>query len=726
MPRIRTIQTNFSSGELDPLMYFRSDTGAYQNGARRLRNALLFSSGGCARRMGTYDRGELEGLTRLVPFEFAPDERYVLAFSDGRLDVYDDDGQLLSSVTTGCNWTEATLFEFTYDQVADTMIVAHQTWPPQVLLRTGATTFTVSDFAFTESINGNKVYQPYYKFADDDVTISISATTGTGVTITANAATFTANMVGERIRWHETEIELTGYTSATVMTGSIKGSLVGNYDNNPFRTTEGSTTVEVTHVLHGFANGASVTIAGAGLTGGIAAASLNGTRTITVIDDNRYSFAAGAAATESIDGGGPSVTFSGANLPTRNWLEQAFSASNGYPAAVCFHEGRLWFAGTPGLPDGLFSSKLFEFFSFDVGDGGTADSIQVTLGASQLANIRHLVSNNDLQIFTATSEAVARAPRDLSLTPGNIVIRQQTPYGASYVRPYPFDGATLFLQAAGTAVREFIFSEASQRYQSTDLNVLAAHLLSSPISMDVLYGGALRNEQYAYVVNDDGTIAVFYSARSEQLAGWTQWDQGGVGNPKFTDLCVLGETVFAVSFRNGTYWLEKFSQSLDMTIDGATRYTNGSPQSTWVVGSRYHGHTVAVLSDNYYLGEFEVDGSGNIDVLVEVDNITVGYTYQFEITTLSVDLQLPTGSTVGLAKRINRVFVGLNGAFSLSVSGNKLLLRQVEDDVETAPAALSGTYEFRLLGFQKDAFVQLLQDEPLPVTVLGMNMEVHF
>lgn len=724
MPRVRNLQTNFSSGELDPLMHFRSDTGAYQNGARLLRNALLYSSGGAARRPGTYNRALLPALCRIIPFDFAPDERYVLAFSNGRLDYYSSDGVALGNITTGCNWTTATLFEMTFDQVADTMVVAHQAWRPQVVVRLGLDVFDVADFEFAQSSNGNKVYQPYYKFADDDVTLSSSATSGT-TTLTASAPVFLPSMVGERIRWHETEIELTAYTSTTVMTGTIKGTLLGQYDNNPLRTSEGSNVVEVTHVQHGFANGATVTIAGAGGTGGIAAASLNGARTITVIDDNRYSFVAGAAATQSIDGGGPSVTFSGANLPTLNWLEQAFSVSNGWPGAVAFHEGRLWFGGTPGLPDGLFSSRLFEYFAFDVGDGGAADSIQVTLGASSLANIRHLVSNNDLQIFTSNAEAAARSPRDVALTPANIVIRQQTPYGAGYARPYPFDGATLFVQASGSAVREFIFSEAAQRYQSTDLNVLSSHLLDQPVSMDVLYGGAQRNEQYAYVVNADGTVAVFYSARSEQLAGWTSWDQGGAGNPKFRDLCVLGEDVFAVSERGGSFWLEKFSQTPDMTLDGATTYNSGVAKANWVVGTRYRNQTVSVICGQYYLGDFPVDGAGNINVGQNVLQITVGYAYTFALRTLPVDLELQTGSSVGLPKRIVRVFVGLNSASSLSISGNKLLLRQVQDNVESVPEPFTGVYEFRLLGYQKDAFVELVQDEPLPVTVLGMNMEVQ-
>ena len=724
MARLRQLQTNFASGELDPLMHFRVDTGAFKNGARRLRNAILYNSGGAGRRPGTWYKSTLVGKTRLVPFDFASDERYLLAFSNGRLDVFDVDGILLSSVTSGCNWTSDTLFKLAFDQSADTMIVTCEDWQPQVILRTSATTFTVTNFQFSVSVNADRVYQPYYKFANDNVSISCSGVSGS-VTVTASASAFVADHVGTYIRWKDVDILITAYSSATVVTGTILGTLEATYDNNPFRTLHGSAVVEVTHVLHGFASGATVTISGSNDTGGITDNHLNGARTITVINDNVYTFVADGTATESVDGGGPNVKYSGTSVATRDWSEQAFSDVNGYPGAVCFHEGRLWFGGSGGLPDALWASVLFQFFNFDIGDGSPIDSIQVTIGAGDISNVRHLVSNNDLQIFTATAEFAIQAPRGQGLSPSNVTIRKQTPYGCALVRPLAFDGATLFLQASMTALREYLYTDVTQRYASTNLNVLAGHLLSNPYNMAVLYSGSERNEQYAFIVNDNGTIATFYSARSEQLAGWTTWDQGGAGSPAFKDMAVLGESVFFVSLRSGIYYLEKMGLRSD-SIDSATQYTAEFPTNNWVLDSRYFNRTVSVLCDNYYLGDFFVDSAGNIDVVEDVSSITVGYNYTFTIKTLPVDIDLQTGSTIGLPKRIARVFVGLNSAASLSISGNRLMLRQVSDDVETAPNSVTGVYEFRLLGFQKDAFVELTQEEPLPAVVLGMSMEVQF
>jgi len=472
---VKLVQTNFSSGEVDPLLDMRHDTGAYQNGARKLRNVALLNQGGVARRAGTTHLNTLTARTRLVPFEFSSTERYIFAFSNTRLDIYGTDGAFITAIT-GCPWTTAILFSMTYSQAADVMIVCHQTMPMQKITRTGLTTFTRSALAFTEGVNGEQIFQPYYKFADSDVTLKASATTGSGVTITASAAYFTSDYVGLRLRWFGIEILITAFTSSTVLVGTIKGTLEGTYDIDPFKTKDGSTLIEVTHAQHGFATGASVTISGTNAFGG--ATGFNGAKTITVVDDNKYTFNLAAAATSSVDGGGPNVKFSGANLPTRDWDEPVFSVVAGYAGAVTFHEARLWFGGSASVPDGLWASKINQFFNFDVGEGLDNESIQVTVGSDDISNVKHLVSNRHLQIFTSTSEFYVPRNQNTTVTAGNITINRQTPYGCADIPPHPFDGATVYVQATLKAVREFIYTDTEQAYNSAALTILSDHLFS--------------------------------------------------------------------------------------------------------------------------------------------------------------------------------------------------------------------------------------------------------
>lgn len=73
---------------------------------------------------------------------------------------------------------------------------------------------------------------------------------------------------------------------------------------DPLATTNLSGTVTVTHTAHGLTTGDDVIISGAATTNGIDAANINGTREITVVDADSYTFVAGASDTASSTGAG--------------------------------------------------------------------------------------------------------------------------------------------------------------------------------------------------------------------------------------------------------------------------------------------------------------------------------------------------------------------------------------------------------------------------------------
>ena len=71
---LRTVYTNFSSGEINPLLATRTDASAYFNGAKTLRNWYLLDEGGLMRRPGTTYKATLPGDSRIIPFIFSNDE----------------------------------------------------------------------------------------------------------------------------------------------------------------------------------------------------------------------------------------------------------------------------------------------------------------------------------------------------------------------------------------------------------------------------------------------------------------------------------------------------------------------------------------------------------------------------------------------------------------------------------------------------------------------------
>ena len=722
---LKQLQTNFSSGELGPLMDMRSDTGAYANGARLIRNAMILNQGGIVRRPGTEYLATLSGNRRLVPFEFSNEERYIFAFGHNVLDVFDTSGTKLQTIT-GCPWSTSELFSMTYTQFGDVMIVCSPLIPIVKITRTSISTFSVDFFEFARAPTSIKIYQPYYKYAADNVTLSSSGTTG-NVTITSSAAHFSSGHVGTRIRWFENEILITGYISSTQVSGNIGGTLEAHYDIDPFRTSDGSNVVEVTHINHGMSAGATITIIGANGFAGISSNQLNGSRSITIIDSDRYSFVAGANASESADGGGPHVRFQGANIATRTWDEQAFSSVRGWPGAVCFHEGRLWFGGAYSIPNGLWASMIGLYNNFFTDEGLDNESIQIQISSEDFSSVLHLVSNRHLQIFTATGEFyVPKGTQGGSITPTNIYIARQTPYGSSTVTPLPFDGATTFVQSSKSAIREFIYTDTQQSYNSPNLSLLAGHLIDQPVDLGISYGTSGRPEQYLYIVNQNGTIAGFLSARAEKIAAWCLWTAShSSGTANFKSVVTVGSKIYMVVQRGADYFLElQAATDLDLSLDCATTYTSGSPSDTWTIGSQYYSTTVSVVSGNYYIGDYAVDGSGNITIDAAVDEITVGYSYTVTVETLPANAQLPDGFYTGRQKRISRAILALDSTLAVSVNGNNFILRQVTDDLSLDPTPFTGKTDFYILGYNRDATITITQTEPLPMRLLGVATEV--
>ena len=233
--QIRTVLTNFSAGELNPLLTARTDAKAYFDGAKQCSNWYLLDEGGVMRRPGTtYTASFSTRETRIVPFIFSNDEVAIFALSNNRLDIYNSSGtSVQSNITSNANWSTAQLFELNFAQFGDTVIVCHRDNAIRKINRASATSFSVSALSFSTHSSGYPRYQPYYKYEDDAVTLTPAATSGTGVNVTASTAIFDsdANWVGKTLRIGGKEIDITGRTNTTVVVVSVRETLAGTGAN---------------------------------------------------------------------------------------------------------------------------------------------------------------------------------------------------------------------------------------------------------------------------------------------------------------------------------------------------------------------------------------------------------------------------------------------------------------------------------------------------------------
>ena len=583
----RVNQTSFHSGELSPLLETRNDLKVYGSGLKKARNCLLRNQGSIERRPGTYFRADLGGQSRLESFIFSGDQEYVFAFQNTALKIYSTAGALLQTITSQ-PWVTANLFELTFTQQADTMIVFHEDFMPRVITRTGATTFTSAALSFDSSVNDAKLYQPYFKFAADTVTLDINSVTkgDTNVTLTTSDDYWVADHVGTSVRYMGAELLITARTNATTAAGTLKQVPIMELDEDPFATSAGSAVVVVTHVAHGFSTGASVTIAGSESIfdtdgNGISYSNLNGARTITVVDDNHYQFTTGSsdAATESVDGGGVRVTVSG-HPPTRNWDEQVVSAVNGYPKTGVFHEQRLFIAGVTNIPDLVAGSQSGAFFNFDTGEALDSESIQIQIASDEINEIRHLKSSKVLEILTNTAEFFLKASIGKPLTPTDIQIVRQSLFGCSQkAMPRQYDGGTIYIQNNNKTVREFVFNSSTEEFASAPIALISNHVVSNATDTAQVNSLTDRDEQLFFIVNVDGTMAVYSAQRLQEVNGWVIWTTGTIES-----VCCTSQITYVAVKRTinsaTVYYLEQFaSTSFDIPTDmTVTKTLSGSYQ----------------------------------------------------------------------------------------------------------------------------------------------------
>lgn len=152
------LQPSFSAGEMAPSTSARVDLNRYFTGLRTCRNFMIMPEGGARNRSGYRFLAETKfsaRVSRLIPFQFSTEQTYALEFGHLYIRFYTGGGQLLSGLAAyevATPYQEQDLFELNFTQSADVLTIVHPSYPPAELKRLGATSWTISNISFMPSI----------------------------------------------------------------------------------------------------------------------------------------------------------------------------------------------------------------------------------------------------------------------------------------------------------------------------------------------------------------------------------------------------------------------------------------------------------------------------------------------------------------------------------------------------------------------------------------------
>ena len=454
MSRFVSIQTNFSTGELDPLLRARVDLTAYTNALEKATNVVCQPQGGIRRRPGSRYITALPNSgaesaangVRLVEFEFSTSDSYMLCFTHNRMYIFKA-GALITNIngtgnpylnTSGVGLTGATLANIVWTQSADTLIVVHPDVAPVEIVRgandatwtAGAVTFdSIPKYAFTISVT------------NPAGTLTPSAVSGK-VTLTASSSVFTAGSVGQYVNAQpQGRAKIVRYNS---------GTSVDAITEFPFFNT-------------------------------------------SAIANGQWDYESGYEAVWSSGKGWPrSVTFHEGRL--------YFGGSKSRPSTIWGSKVGLFFdfEATEGLDDDAVEATLDTNTFNAIVDIISGRDLQVFTTGGEF-----YVPQSGLDPITPTNFFVKTASRN------------GTQQG---VRVQQLESGTLFIQRQGKSLNEFAYTDTQATYVTQKISLLAGHLLKGPSRLALRRSVATDENDLLLMTNaNDGTMAVFSLLRAQNV-----------------------------------------------------------------------------------------------------------------------------------------------------------------------------------------------------------------
>ena len=245
--------------------------------------------------------------------------------------------------------------------------------------------------------------------------------------------------------------------------------------------------------------------------------------------------------------------------------------------------------------------------------------------------------------------------------------------------------------------------------------------------------GDVNNEgNYLFVVNNDGTMGVFNTNRAEKVMAWTKFKTDGL----IQDVAVVEDVVYI--------WVER-------TLGGSTKYliealdennfTDSSVRksqssSATVTGlnhldgkeCRVRANSLATASGgktNTVMAN-ATPSSGSITLNRVVTDVEVGINFDVTIKTMPSAISLQSGPVSVKKRRISKVSAQLHESSGLKINGKVVPNKNLGANVlGKAPEIFTGIRTLPILGYSKTAQVTVTQTDPLPLTLLGLTIELQ-
>ena len=732
MARFVDFTTNFSTGELDPLLRARVDLQQYGNALAKATNVLIQPQGGLRRRPGTKHILELPNTStasagngvRLVPFQFSVDDSYMLCFTHNRMYVIKN-GTVQANINgSGNNYLTTTIGSSIVDdmcwtQSADTLIVVHPDLQPVQIQRTSDTAWTATTITF-DSI-------PKYAF-------NIDFHTNNGSTLTPSAVSGNVTLTASTTH-HDSGAAQAG--TSTTITLKSTASATNDIYNGMYVTITSGTGAGQIRLIEDYVGSTKVATVDVPFTTAPNGTSNYSVTTWTTESVNQYVNASpqGRAritryvSSTVVEAVTEYPFFNTTAIDAGRWelehnYEDVWSSTRGWPRSVTFHEGRLYFGGSKSRPSTVWGSKIGLFFDFVPFESLDDDSVQATLDTNELNVITDIISSRDFQVFTTGGEFFVPQQGTDPITPLTFTFKNVSRNGIKPgTRVQSVESGSVYIQRQGKSLNEFLFSDTQLTYITQRISLLSGHLLKGPQRIALRRASSTEEADLLLMTNtNDGSIAAFSIMRSQQITSPSEYTTDG----EFIDVGVDITQIYCVTKRvfNGTtrYFIERFQDDLytDCAFVGASAGGVGS-------GLPHIGKSLNVITDGVPQSNETVTSGGAVTFDREsTTSYEVGLPITVYVKTMPVEIKLQTGSRVSFKKRIVEISAVLEETQNIVINNQPVAFRLLDNPLLDDPEPIfTGIKRVNgVLGYSREQSIEVSQNLPLKMNLLGLDYRV--
>jgi len=409
------------------------------------------------------------------------------------------------------------------------------------------------------------------------------------------------------------------------------------------------------------------------------------------------------------------------------------AVAGNFPSATTYFEGRRIFGGSKNLPQDIWmtASGTEADMSYSV-PTVDSDRIYFRIASREGSAVRHLLPLSQLVLLSDSTEYRLTPANDDVLTPSSISVRPQSFVGAGYSRPSLVNNTVVFSAARGGHVRELGYNADVLGYLTGDLSVRAAHLFDGYTIKDQTYSKAPL--PLVWCVSSSGKLLGLTYIPEEQVGAWHQHT---TTDGTFESVASVPEgdedAVYVIVNRTVASGTKRYVERLsDVYRGGTSNISNAnfvdfgmtySGASTTTVSGLDHleGKTVSYLADGV-AGTGTVT-SGTLTLAKAASTVQVGLGYTSRIQTLPMTMMNVDAFGTGRTKNVNKVWVRIfeSGAFKAGPSASNLRASLSPSSgslaTDLVQVALPASWD-------DDGQIVIQQEDPLPLTVVGLTIEV--